>query len=264
MREIWNPSLSSRLQQVCSLVAEMASVLDLHSSPAVLEAAARTYLSLCGEGTAWCSVVSAARDSLVESWMEHLKDLLKDSLSVRATNPQVDLLWFESLVKCPCIIIFFVLGRWFLCWWRKVRRHRNNHKETQNFPQVMDVFHNPLSSPSSLLQFVISAWYLLLLLHVAAAVMTSVDGICLTCCLLSCLRRSSAEERPLRLSRLHERPQRPPVLLFCQFDSLFLNSDSWGGAAVLVVNPALVSQQKQWTFNLQSELPGISFFLSSF
>ncbi|XP_024142020.1 cohesin subunit SA-2 isoform X1 [Oryzias melastigma] len=68
-------------EQVCSLVAEMASVLDLHSSPAVLEAAARTYLSLCGEGTAWCSVVSAARDSLVESWMEHLKDLLKDSLS---------------------------------------------------------------------------------------------------------------------------------------------------------------------------------------
>lgn len=37
----------------------------------------------------------------------------------------------------------------------------------------------------------------------------------------------------------------------------FFFSDSWGGAAVLVIHPALVSQQKQWTFDLQSELPGL-------
>uniref|UniRef100_A0A3P9I962 Cohesin subunit SA n=1 Tax=Oryzias latipes TaxID=8090 RepID=A0A3P9I962_ORYLA len=64
---------------VCSLMAEMAGALDRHSSPAVLEAAARTYLHLCGEGAAWGSVARAARDSLVECWVEHLKDLLKDS-----------------------------------------------------------------------------------------------------------------------------------------------------------------------------------------
>nr|XP_019956158.1 PREDICTED: cohesin subunit SA-2-like [Paralichthys olivaceus] len=67
-------------QAVSSLVAEMGAVLDLHSDPAVVEAAARTYLSLCGEETTWCSVARDARDSLVQTWVDKLTVLLEDSL----------------------------------------------------------------------------------------------------------------------------------------------------------------------------------------
>lgn len=66
-------------------MAEIGAVLELHSDPAVLEAAARTYLSLCGEETAGCSTARAARDSLVQRWVDHLTALLGDSLKVRGT-----------------------------------------------------------------------------------------------------------------------------------------------------------------------------------
>ncbi|XP_040005085.1 cohesin subunit SA-2 isoform X2 [Xiphias gladius] len=67
-------------QAVSSLMAEMGAVLDLHSGPAVLEAAARTYLALCGEETTWCATARAARDSLVQTWADRLTVLLEDSL----------------------------------------------------------------------------------------------------------------------------------------------------------------------------------------
>uniref|UniRef100_A0A3P8RZM9 Cohesin subunit SA n=1 Tax=Amphiprion percula TaxID=161767 RepID=A0A3P8RZM9_AMPPE len=70
-------------QMVSSLMAEMEAALDLHPGPAVLEAAARTYLSLCGEETSWCSAARSARDSLVQRWVEKLTSLLGDSLKVR-------------------------------------------------------------------------------------------------------------------------------------------------------------------------------------
>uniref|UniRef100_A0A3Q1CT02 Cohesin subunit SA n=1 Tax=Amphiprion ocellaris TaxID=80972 RepID=A0A3Q1CT02_AMPOC len=70
-------------QMVSSLMAEMEAALDLHPGPAVLEAAARTYLSLCGEETSWCSAARSARDSLVQRWVEKLTALLGDSLKVR-------------------------------------------------------------------------------------------------------------------------------------------------------------------------------------
>uniref|UniRef100_A0A3Q1EH89 Cohesin subunit SA n=1 Tax=Acanthochromis polyacanthus TaxID=80966 RepID=A0A3Q1EH89_9TELE len=67
-------------QVVSSLMAEMEAALDLHSGPAVLEAAARSYLSLCGEETSWCSAARSARDALVQRWVEKLTALLGDSL----------------------------------------------------------------------------------------------------------------------------------------------------------------------------------------
>ncbi|XP_040912788.1 cohesin subunit SA-2 isoform X2 [Toxotes jaculatrix] len=67
-------------QAVSGLMAEMGAVLNLHLGPAVLEAAARTYLSLCGEETTWCSTAQAARDSLVQTWVDQLTFLLEDSL----------------------------------------------------------------------------------------------------------------------------------------------------------------------------------------
>ncbi|KAF7652393.1 hypothetical protein LDENG_00097680 [Lucifuga dentata] len=67
-------------QMVSELLAEMRAVLDLHSGSAVLEATARTYLSLCGKETTWCSMAQDARDSLVQRWMDQLEALLEDSL----------------------------------------------------------------------------------------------------------------------------------------------------------------------------------------
>ncbi|CAJ1079792.1 cohesin subunit SA-2 isoform X2 [Xyrichtys novacula] len=66
---------------VSDLLAELRAVLDLHSSPAVLEAAARTYLSLCGEEMTCCSAAQTARDSLVQSWVDKLTNLLKAALT---------------------------------------------------------------------------------------------------------------------------------------------------------------------------------------
>lgn len=60
----------------------MEAVLQLHSSAAVLEASARTFLSLCGDKSSGGSAARAARDALVQSWVEKLTALLGDSLKV--------------------------------------------------------------------------------------------------------------------------------------------------------------------------------------
>lgn len=72
-------------QAVSTLMAQMEAVLELHSSSAVLEAASRTFLSLCGEESSGGSVSRAAKDSLVQKWVDKLTTLLGDSLKVKAT-----------------------------------------------------------------------------------------------------------------------------------------------------------------------------------
>uniref|UniRef100_A0A3B3VUX7 Cohesin subunit SA n=1 Tax=Poecilia latipinna TaxID=48699 RepID=A0A3B3VUX7_9TELE len=74
-------------QSVSSLMTEMAAVLDLHSGPAVLEAAARTYLSLCGDGAAWAVAAGASRDSLVQRWVDRLTETIGESLRVGVSVP---------------------------------------------------------------------------------------------------------------------------------------------------------------------------------
>lgn len=69
-------------QAVSTLLAEMEAVLQLRSSAAVLEASARTFLSLCGDKSSGGSAARAARDALVQSWVEKLTALLGDSLKV--------------------------------------------------------------------------------------------------------------------------------------------------------------------------------------
>lgn len=77
------------VQSVSSLMTEMAAVLDLHSGPAVLEAAARTYLSLCGDGAAWAAAAAASRDSLVQRWVDRLTETMGASLRVGVSVPFV-------------------------------------------------------------------------------------------------------------------------------------------------------------------------------
>lgn len=67
-------------QVVSSLMAEVGAVLELHSGTDVLEAAARSYLSLCGDGASWCSAAQTARDSMIQQWVDKLKVLLEDSV----------------------------------------------------------------------------------------------------------------------------------------------------------------------------------------
>ncbi|XP_059198613.1 cohesin subunit SA-2 [Centropristis striata] len=77
-------------QALSSLMTEMEAVLDLHSGLAVLEAAARTYLSLCGEETAWSSVARTTRDSLIQRWVDQLTALLGDSLKGESQSFSAD------------------------------------------------------------------------------------------------------------------------------------------------------------------------------
>lgn len=113
----------SRLPQVVSCLLEgIGAVLDQHSGPAVLEAAARTYLSLCGEETSWCSVSRAARDSLAQRWVDELAALLEDSLQVRCTYSV-----FKHHIFSICAhlhdkaehLLFFAVGWQLLCWRRE-------------------------------------------------------------------------------------------------------------------------------------------------
>uniref|UniRef100_A0A8C9X0E7 Cohesin subunit SA n=1 Tax=Sander lucioperca TaxID=283035 RepID=A0A8C9X0E7_SANLU len=76
-------------QAVSGLTAEMGAILDRHSGPPVLETAARTFLSLCGAETAWCSVARAARDSLVQCWVDQLTTLLGDTVSLKVIKALV-------------------------------------------------------------------------------------------------------------------------------------------------------------------------------
>ncbi|CDQ71241.1 unnamed protein product [Oncorhynchus mykiss] len=67
-------------QALSGLLAEMGAVLELHTDPAVLEAAARSYLSLCGEETAWHPLARPGRDAVVQCWADRLAALLGDAL----------------------------------------------------------------------------------------------------------------------------------------------------------------------------------------
>ncbi|XP_033984608.1 cohesin subunit SA-2 isoform X1 [Trematomus bernacchii] len=71
---------SDNTQAVSALTAEMETVLEHHAGPSVLEAAARTSLSLSGGGTASSATARDARDSVVQSWVDQLTALLGDAL----------------------------------------------------------------------------------------------------------------------------------------------------------------------------------------
>lgn len=80
-----------------SLLTELEAVLDVHSGPAVLEGGARVFLSLCREETAWCSPARAARDSLVQRWVDRLTALLGESLKVSTAG----FMWTQLLCVRP-------------------------------------------------------------------------------------------------------------------------------------------------------------------
>ncbi|CAM9344454.1 unnamed protein product, partial [Lampetra planeri] len=67
-------------QVASSLLAEMRALLDVHADPGVLEAAACTYLRLCEEDMTLSSVARAARDAMVQCWVDELTAMLQDSL----------------------------------------------------------------------------------------------------------------------------------------------------------------------------------------
>ncbi|KAL0964090.1 hypothetical protein UPYG_G00318430 [Umbra pygmaea] len=67
-------------QALASLLAEMGALVELHTDPAVLEAAARSYLILCSEETAWHTLARPAMDAVVQCWVNRLTALLREVL----------------------------------------------------------------------------------------------------------------------------------------------------------------------------------------
>lgn len=72
--------LAEKDQLLSELLAEMRAVVDLHSDEEVLEAAARSYLSLSADGTSWCSMALSARDCMVQNWVNQLRLFLQDAV----------------------------------------------------------------------------------------------------------------------------------------------------------------------------------------
>lgn len=82
-------------------------MLDVHSDPAVLEAAARTYLSLCGDEATWSSTARDARDALVQTWVERLTVLLGDSLKVEVLESVI--IVYNSILNTLYFNIYILL-----------------------------------------------------------------------------------------------------------------------------------------------------------
>lgn len=72
--------LAEKDQLLSELLTEMRAVVDLHCDADVLEAAARSYLSLSADGTSWCSMAQTARDSMVQNWVNQLRLFLEDAV----------------------------------------------------------------------------------------------------------------------------------------------------------------------------------------
>ncbi|KAM6934128.1 cohesin subunit SA-2-like [Xenentodon cancila] len=107
---------ATNTQALRSLMAEMAAVLDLHSSPAVLEAGARSFLSLCGGETGWSCMAMAARDAVVQRWVEQLTELLRNSLTAERFFADEEMMT-EILTTLKKLIAFqncHDLSRWSL------------------------------------------------------------------------------------------------------------------------------------------------------
>ncbi|KAI1885075.1 hypothetical protein AGOR_G00216460 [Albula goreensis] len=68
-----------------ALLTQMSAALEMHTDAGVLEAAARTYQSLCSEDTRWQILASPARDDIVQRWVERLDILLRDMLQEDGT-----------------------------------------------------------------------------------------------------------------------------------------------------------------------------------
>uniref|UniRef100_A0A3Q3Q2R3 Cohesin subunit SA n=1 Tax=Monopterus albus TaxID=43700 RepID=A0A3Q3Q2R3_MONAL len=115
---------------VSRLLAQMGAVLDLHSGPAVLEATARTYLSLCGEETSWSSMTRAARDALVQRWVGQLTTLLDDLLKVRLIWTFLSTVFLVSLVSFSLPVCVKVLLEVLQCSCYCVLWSLNTSRET--------------------------------------------------------------------------------------------------------------------------------------
>ncbi|XP_061826735.1 cohesin subunit SA-2 isoform X1 [Nerophis lumbriciformis] len=72
---------ADKTETISRLLAVMRANLEGHSGADVLDTAARTFLSLCEAETTWCSTARTTRDSMIQCWVDHLKDLLTQSFT---------------------------------------------------------------------------------------------------------------------------------------------------------------------------------------
>lgn len=74
------------LQAVQSLLVEMEIAVNTHTDQALLEVAARSYLALSSDESAWHSQVTPVMDQLIQCWTTRLKTLLDEALKVRTVT----------------------------------------------------------------------------------------------------------------------------------------------------------------------------------
>ena len=64
----------------------MEAAVNGHTDQALLEAAARSYLALGSDESAWHGQVTPAMDQLIQQWTSHLGILLEEVLKVRGVT----------------------------------------------------------------------------------------------------------------------------------------------------------------------------------
>lgn len=74
------------LQAVQSLLAQMEAAVSGHTDQALLEAAARSYLVLSSDESAWHGQVTAVMDQLIQRWTSRLRTLLDEALKVSCSH----------------------------------------------------------------------------------------------------------------------------------------------------------------------------------
>ncbi|XP_072300991.1 cohesin subunit SA-2 [Eucyclogobius newberryi] len=82
--------LAGKDQLLSDLLLVMRDVLDVHCGAEVLEAAARSYLSLCADKTSWSSTAQTARDAMVQNWVNQLRLLLEDAVKEGTFSADVE------------------------------------------------------------------------------------------------------------------------------------------------------------------------------
>lgn len=100
------------LQAVQSLLVQMEVAVNGHTDQALLEAAARSYLALSSDESAWHGQVNPVMDQLIQSWTTRLRILLDEGLKVSSITElycRVCVICSFCLPSCYIFIITFIV-----------------------------------------------------------------------------------------------------------------------------------------------------------
>uniref|UniRef100_A0A673KVG6 Cohesin subunit SA n=1 Tax=Sinocyclocheilus rhinocerous TaxID=307959 RepID=A0A673KVG6_9TELE len=104
------------LVSVCALLAELEAAVDRHTHAGLLEAAARSYQSLCAQDLPWHSLARPSFDRFIQHWTDTLGTRLGESLSdgCFTANKDSTLEILSTLKKLNAFNIAQDLSKWSL------------------------------------------------------------------------------------------------------------------------------------------------------